>query len=177
MLPRAFLTPRRGITAALLALLITSCESPAGLGLEDGSVLHRSSRAPTAQEELLKEVRRATSRFHSSQQAAIAGYEETDHCVPRMGFNRINPSLVDPAFDPERPEVLLYAPGPNAQPKLFAVEYIVINRGQTRPSFAGYPFDVGGTPLGVPHWSPHVWLCEENPNGIFTAWNPEISCS
>ena len=60
--------------------------------------------------------------------------------------------------------------------KLVAVQYIVINTGQPRPSFAGQLFDVGGTPIPAAHWSLHVWLGTPNPNGLFAPWNPDIDC-
>jgi hypothetical protein len=32
--------------------------------------------------------------------------------------------------------------------------------------------------LGVPwHWSLHVWIWAHNPSGMFSEWNPSISCS
>lgn len=94
-----------------------------------------------------------------------------------MGFHWVNPTLVDGVFDPEKPEAVLYAPGPNGNLRLVAVEYIVINLGQPRPSFGNQPFNVGGTPVPAPHWSLHVWLYEENPNGLFTPFNPNVSCA
>lgn len=93
-----------------------------------------------------------------------------------MGFHWVNQELVDPVFEPARPEAVLYAPGPNGQLELVAVEYIVIDVGQPAPTFAGQPFDVGGTPVPVAHWSLHVWLFRENPNGLFTPFNPRVAC-
>jgi hypothetical protein len=133
------------------------------------------------QNELLLPVMRATAKFHSTAQAIKAGYEPDDHCVSvpglgGMGFHWANPSLVDPVFDPLKPEVMLYATGPGGNLKLVAVEYIVINVGQPAPMFGDQPFDVGGSPVPVPHWSLHVWLYENNPSGIFVPFNPNISC-
>ena len=129
---------------------------------------------------LLQAVRRETARFHSTRQALTAGFQPDDHCVESplggMGMHWANPGRVDPAFEPLRPEVMLYRPGPNGQPKLVAVEYIVIDVGQPAPTFDGHPFDVGGTPVPVPHWSLHVWLYQDNPSGMFTPFNPTVSC-
>lgn len=93
-----------------------------------------------------------------------------------MGYHWVNSSLVDPVFEPTRPEVVLYAPGPNGLMKLVAVEYIVIDVGQPRPTFNGHPFDIGGTPVPVPHWSLHVWLYATNPDGQLAAFNPNMPC-
>ena len=135
--------------------------------------------------DLLKSVMQATARYHSTTQAARAGYEAMGHCVENpelggMGYHWVNQSLIDPAFNPVQPEALLYEPDKNGNLKLVGVEYIVINVGQDRPYFGDYPFDVGGVgPLmdaGVPHWSLHVWLYKENPNGLFVPFNPNVTC-
>ncbi len=132
---------------------------------------------------LAKLVHAATSRFHSTTQAIQAGHLEDTHCVAvpglgGMGHHWANPNLIDPVFDPLKPEVVLYAPDANGKMKLVAVEYVVINIGQPAPTFGGQPFDVGGAPpLGAtPHWTLHVWLHKANPNGMFTPFNPDVSC-
>ncbi len=130
---------------------------------------------------LLKSVRQSTSRFNSTTQAIQAGYMPTDHCVALpgvggMGYHWINSSLVDPVFDPQTPEVLLYATGPGGNLRLVAVEYIVLNVGQAAPMFGTEPFKVRGAPLPVPHWTLHVWLHEHNPSGMFANFNPNITC-
>ena len=172
---------------ALLLLLAISCKkdirndsTQQNLESELATQANISSAA-NAQTELLQSVRRATAKFHSTAQAIAAGYEADEHCVSvpglgGMGFHWGNPSLVDPVFDPLKPEAILYAPGPGGNLRLIAVEYIVINVGQPRPMFGDHPFDIGGTPVPVPHWSQHVWLFENNPSGIFAPFNPNISC-
>lgn len=131
--------------------------------------------------DLQKDVRRVTSRFHSTRQAEAAGYTPAEHCVASplggMGMHWVNMNLVDPVFDPLHPEVMLYEPGPNGRPKLVGVEYIVIDVGQPRPAFDGHAFDVGGTPVPVAHWSLHVWVHRDNPSGVFAPFNPRVSCS
>jgi hypothetical protein len=131
---------------------------------------------------LVAQVHAATARFHSTTQATKAGYSIGSPCVAHptlgaMGFHWLNTALVDPVFDPLQPEVLVYSPDKNGKPKLAAVEYIVIDVGQPAPTFDGHPFDVGGTPVPVPHWSLHVWTHETNPAGILSPWNPAVSCS
>lgn len=137
--------------------------------------------ARNAEDELLQSVRRVTAKFHSTAQAIAAGYVPDDHCVSvpglgGMGYHWANPSLVDPVLDPLKPEVVLYATGPGGKLRLVALEYIVINVGQPAPMFGDQPFNVGGTPVPVPHWSLHVWLYESNPSGLFTPFNPNVSC-
>ena len=140
-----------------------------------------------ADAELVKLVRRSTARYNSTNQAIRAGYEEAGHCVEMpgeggMGYHWVNGDLIDPVFDPANPEALLYEPDKNGNLKLVGVEYIVIDTaegddiGQNPPYFGDHPFDVGGTPIPVAHYSLHVWLYKDNPNGIFEPFNPNVSC-
>jgi len=149
--------------------------------IASASLQNRAGSNEVSESDLLKSVRQATSRFHSTNQAIMAGYIPDEHCVAApglggMGYHWANPSLVDPVHDPLKPEVVLYATGPGGQLRLVALEYVVINVGQPRPTFDGHPFDVGGTPVPVPHWSLHVWLYENNPSGLHAPFNPNISC-
>lgn len=130
---------------------------------------------------LAKMVKSANARFHSTTQAIMAGFEPTDECVAvpgigGMGYHWVNPGRVDPAFDPLQPEVMLYESGPGGNLKLVAVEYVVIDIGQDAPMFGDQPFDVGGAPLPIPHWTLHVWLYKDNPSGMFAKFNPNVSC-
>lgn len=166
---------------ALLLCLLTSCKKETTSETTEKTFSSASLNATAAKTDLLKSVKNATSRFHSTTQAIKAGYEPDDHCVSvpglgGMGYHWVNPSLVDDVFDPLHPEVVLYATGPGGNLRLVALEYIVLNFGQTPPVFGSQPFDVGGTPVPAPHWSLHVWLYKDNPSGIFTPFNPDVSC-
>ena len=162
--------------------LVIGCQDGTAPTLEEHVALHSASQGVGGRLNfpLAREVRRATARFHSTDQATEAGYSVASGCVASpaggMGFHWLNSSLVDPVFDPLRPEAVLYAPGRDGGLKLVAVEYIVLNVGQPAPTFGSVPFNVGGTPLPAPHWSLHVWLFRENPNGPFTPFNPSVSC-
>lgn len=166
------------------ALVLNSCAdvpSAPSHAMLHGTVT-ASTVASSSSAGLVKRVHAATARYHSTTQATKAGYAAASPCVAApglggMGFHWVNDALVDPGFDPLRPEALLYAPGPNGSLKLVAVEYIVIDVGQPAPTFDGHPFDVGGTPVPVDHWSLHVWVHRDNPNGIFTPFNPSVTCT
>ncbi|MEO7367638.1 MAG: hypothetical protein ABIZ36_06760 [Gemmatimonadaceae bacterium] len=126
---------------------------------------------------LANQVKGGLAKFHSQVQASKAGYALASPCIANpaaggMGFHWVNGSLVDPVFDPMNPEAVLY----DTSGKLVAVEYIVIDIGQPAPTFGGEPFNIGGTPVPVPHWSLHVWLYEPNSNGLFNPWNPAVVC-
>lgn len=163
------------------ALLVSACDEPTATQLHQHEFDAVTTSFDARTSGLLKMVRRETARFHSTEQARTAGYVPTEHCVASplggMGMHWANPQLIDPVFDPARPEVMIYEPRPNGEPKLVAVEYIVLNVGQERPYFDGHPLDIGGTPTPVPHWSLHVWLYQDNPNGFFTPFNPTVSCN
>jgi hypothetical protein len=179
---------RSGFTmsiTALAVLSITSCDSaPSAVSHEsmhDGAQLRAmESRTPglsPATAALVTQVHAATARYHSQVQATKAGYELGSPCVAApglggMGFHWLNFGKVDPVFNPLEPEALLYSP----DGKLIAVEYIVIDVGQPRPSFGDHPFDIGGAPLPVDHWTQHVWLHLPNPSGIFAPFNPSVVC-
>lgn len=173
------------IMSVLLLLTLSSCKKESKLETAEESISSASRNSPpaveAAQSSLLKSVRNATANFNSTNQAIMFGYVPDEHCVSApglggMGYHWANPSLIDPIFEPTKPEVVLYATGLGGNLRLVAIEYIVINVGQPAPLFGDQPFDVGGTPVPVPHWSLHVWLYENNPAGMFTPFNPNITC-
>ena len=183
------MTPHRRAFTALFVLgfMASACDSstastePMANALHNHSAVAAASPVGGAGNALLKDVHGVASRFHSTQQAVNAGYVEDPFCVEApglggMGHHWANQSLVDPVFDPLNPEVVLYAPDKNGKMKLVAVEYIVINTGQTAPTFDGQAFAVGGTPVPVAHWSLHVWLGQPNPSGTFAPFNPNVDC-
>ena len=172
----------QSMAVSCIALAVIGCgeASPTTPAEPRAPALEKVVDASSSQSELLDAVRRISARFHSEVQATKHGYVSTVDCVSSpaggMGVHWLNESLVDPVFDPLHPETVLFASGSNGIPKLVAVEYVVIDVGQPAPTFGGQAFDVGGTPVPVPHWSLHVWLWKDNPSGLFTAFNPGVSC-
>jgi hypothetical protein len=169
----------------LLAVLLAACSDAPSALAPDTAVTEAFAAALSAANAELMGVRTATARFHSTTQALAAGYQPDEHCVAvpglgGMGYHWINMNLVDPVYDPRQPEVLLYETGRGGRLRLTGVEYIVIDVGQPHPTLAGHPFDVGGVPplmeAGVPHWSLHVWLYKDNPNGMFVPFNLAVNC-
>lgn len=153
----------------------------------------------------LQAVRAATARYHSFEQAERAGYSVAgEPCVSSpfgtMGVHAANPALIaDPAIDPLRPEILVYLPDEHGKLKLVAVEYMTVALANTEsgprpwfgaaapplgfftpaPTVLGSTFDgpmPGHNPTMPWHYDQHVWLWKSNPNGLFSAWNPDISC-
>jgi hypothetical protein len=90
------------------------------------------------------------------------------------------------------PAVLIYEPQTDGSLELVAVENLTFidaweAAGNTaRPTFLGVEFDQmaddPATPdideghMFEPHYDLHVWLYRDNPNGMFTQFNPAASC-
>ena len=175
------------IVTAIMAIGVASCQdAPSEVShesLHDAAQAHAMAAKSSASgsEALVKALHSATARYHSTGQATKAGYEVASPCVAApglggMGFHWVKGPAVDPVFNAMEPEAVLYEPDKHGNMKLVAIEYIVVDIGQPAPTFGGQPFDVGGAPLPVPHWTLHVWLHKDNPNGIFTPFNPAVIC-
>lgn len=135
----------------------------------------------------LTKIRKATAKFHSIEAARKAKYdlrEGLDHCfdnpgVGGMGFHYINTDILDLKLDALQPEAMVYAPGPEGDLNLGAVEYIVPAAdwdaaGNTQPpSVLGHHLHLNKE-LGV--YVLHLWLWRDNPAGMFEDWNPTVSC-
>jgi hypothetical protein len=144
----------------------------------------------------LAQVRQVTAHFHDLDAALEAGYELgwvngsgtriITGCIANptagaMGYHFFNEQLMDDlAVDILQPEVLVYAPGPNGQLRLVAVEWVA--RGpNTNPPGVTEPPTVLGMPLhilnpAVGFHIMHAWVWQPNPAGMFEDWNPEVTC-
>ena len=93
--------------------------------------------------------------------------------------------------DFRRPAILIYEPRADGSLELVAVENLVFEKawkeaGNTeRPTFHGVPyeymFDDPKTTadeghMFEPHFDRHVWLYKANPKGVFTPFNPAVTC-
>lgn len=135
----------------------------------------------------LDDIRAATAQFHRTEAAQAAGYTLVpglDYCfnnpgVGAMGYHYINTASLDVTLDVLHPEAMVYAPGPNGQLHLGAVEYIVPAAawdaaGHTEPpSLLGHHLHLNQA-LGV--YVLHAWVWRHNPAGVFADWNPTVSC-
>jgi hypothetical protein len=86
--------------------------------------------------------------------------------------------------DASHPEALIYE-FRNGQLRLVGVEYVVIAEAwdathETPPTLMGQVFPYVGAPnrYRLPgFYELHVWAWKNNPNGMFTDWNPKVSCA
>lgn len=146
------------------------------------------------QAQLANSVRLHTERFFDVEEAIAAGYVSTGECVSvpglgAMGIHFVNSTLRgDNLVSAFQPEALLYLPETDGTMRLLGVEYIVDREtweatpgNEFRsPFLAGVPFEQHFGPElshGQPdHYDLHLWVHEENPSGLFAAFNPAISC-
>lgn len=120
-----------------------------------------------------------------------------------MGIHSVRGASLDQVVVPNAPEVMLYLPTKGAGFRLVGVEYLVpalVRNTITgavspwfaetpwgadyvlitpRPSIFGEAFEgpMAGHEPGMPwHYDKHVWAWDTNPSGMFSQWNPSISC-
>src|SRR5215216_2994437 len=77
------------------------------------TVMATTDNLSAATNQQLAQARRGTARYHDIAQAEADGYVNINVYESGEGLHYVNFSLVDANFDPEHPEVLLYAPVPH----------------------------------------------------------------
>lgn len=138
----------------------------------------------------VRDVRHATQAFQDVNAATAAGYVSTRNCVSgpdqgAMGVHYVNEAhIADGVVDVRRPDVLVYEPLGGGL-RLVAVEFLVqaeqwdaANPGP--PVLGGQLFHYVGAPnrmRSLAAYALHVWAWKRNPNGVFSDWNPEVSCA
>ena len=150
-------------------------------------------------------ARQATAMFHDLDKAQAAGYSALVAdlagitCIASstpgagaMGVHYLNPNLAPELFDANAvaevdaatPELLVFAPDPNGQLRLVALEYLALKASWDAnhsgpPSLFDQPFNVtlAGNRYGLPDfYSLHAWIWDPNPTDIFAPYNPRVSC-
>lgn len=141
---------------------------------------------------LVRTVIDNASKYRNIDIALADGYIQASGCVSgpdsgTMGVHFARLDLIgDGALDGATPEILVYEPTAWGAMRLVAVEYIAIkeaweaNNGVGAPAILeGQHTMLTGAPnrYGLPpHYMLHVWAFKHNRNGIFSAWNPNVSC-
>src|SRR4249920_5242 len=158
---------RRIVGSAAAALLLVA-------GTAGFASAHQSAAAAN---DGLSKLRAVTDKYHSIATAEQNGYGLlTDAagiaCIDMpgmggMGVHWANGTLVgDPAIQPNHPEAMVYAPGPDGTLTLAAVEYVVIKSAwdathKFPPKLFGHVFNLtpDGNRFGLPaFYSLHVWV-------------------
>jgi hypothetical protein len=130
----------------------------------------------------LDSLRDVTREYQSFDAASAAGYTvKITDCMhdPQgaMGFHYGKGALIDGTVSALEPEVLLYEPAANGQVKLVGVEYVVpftAWTSSTPPTLYGEDF-ARNEMFQV--WALHAWVWKDNPRGVFSSWNPTVSCT
>lgn len=180
----------RGMTALLAGIILLSgCGNSTGTGTDAASAAYRGSLSESrasaqdhrdAQENKdLAALRAATEKFHKIEVAAQAGWNEQ---VPpgcftspdgSMGYHFRNLSKVG-TLNPTEPQFVMYEPQKDGSMRLVGVEFIALGEPtDTPPVLFGQPFQYNFT-FNV--WALHVWAWRENPSGLYSNWNPKVSC-
>ena len=105
-----------------------------------------------------------------------------DYPKGAMGIHFVNLTIQGPP-DPLKPNVLIYEPVEKGKLKLVAAEWLVPTAvAKERPALLGQPFQgpMEGheprIPQGFHHYDLHAWLFKDNPLGMFSPTNPDVSC-
>ncbi len=170
--------PGRLRPAALAGILALSVGAPPALA---------TTLTSGADQATVAGVRAATAAYHDLSAAEAAGYGLFPGCFSDttggMGIHYVDfSSVADGTVDPLKPEALVYEPLRGGEMRLVAVEYLVIAaswQGQEAPSVLGHPLEFVPAPneFGLPDfYELHVWLWQPNPLGLFSEWNPSVSC-
>ncbi|EWS99924.1 hypothetical protein N865_19795 [Intrasporangium oryzae NRRL B-24470] len=131
------------------------------------------------------QIRQAIRPYQDVTAAVSAGYIPVSDCEMSdqggMGYHYLNPSLVTVGgtVDPTKPTILLYGPDGHGGLELLGAEFFQPDLGQPRPELAGEPFNgpMAGHSEGMPtHYDLHVWTNVANPAGVFSSWNPAVTC-
>jgi hypothetical protein len=148
-------------------------------------------------EEELEAARAATEAFADVAAGEAAGYglppEGPLHeCIANldgpgaMGLHYINGDLVgDADLDPTTPEALVYEPTADGGLELVALEYVVFAEAwDAENEMAPMLFDEMFMLVEEPNryelpafYALHAWVWRDNPDGVFAAFNPEVSCA
>jgi hypothetical protein len=132
---------------------------------------------------MLNEVRAVTEPYHDIETAMDAGWDTfLSPCVEHpelggMGYHVGRMKYMDGRTSHLEPQVLLYEPTESGGMELVGVEYIIpfeVHSAESDP-----PMTLGQHYHQNPVqeiWALHVWTEKENPAGIFSDWNPNVSC-
>ncbi len=118
----------------------------------------------------LTQVRAATIRYEDVRLAEADGYTMGESCIPGLGYHFVRQVAEgQEQLDITEPNSLLYMPQEDGSLKLAAVTYV----SKRAASLFGQEFT---PPFTLPYYTLHVWVWEENPNGVFEHMNPNVTC-
>jgi hypothetical protein len=128
----------------------------------------------------LDTLRSVTATYTDFSRAQAAGYTErlTDcmaDATGGMGYHYGKVPFIDGNARLSEPEILMYEPQSDGSLRFVGIEYVVpLSASATPPSLFGLPFHRNEA---FQLWVLHVWLYKDNPSGMFSDWNPTVSCA
>jgi hypothetical protein len=160
------------------------------------AVLLPSATVAATTAESAANARDATAAFNDPAAALASGYDLlTDAadlaCIDQpgsgaMGIHYVKGALVEAGkIDAARPQALVYERTAEGRLQLAGVEYVVLQAGwdaahPAPPSLYGEQFmrTSADNRYGLPaFYSLHAWIWKDNPTGMFSMWNPSVSCT
>ena len=168
--------------------------SPSAIGLHDEAGHarggHPSQASPNVASQLAA-VRQVTAKYHDLSAALADGYQlgyrgVVTGCIANpafgaMGYHYFNwAKMDDPAIVETDPEVLVYHTSDDGTLVLGAVEWVVHKPLWEQAGNTAAPVAFGTTLHvlnPVLNWYiAHAWIWKHNPSGMFSDWNPEVTC-
>jgi hypothetical protein len=149
------------------------------------------TKVPAETRAALAALKQDLRKYADPAAAVAAGFIPSDQCAALpdgsagMGYHYVDPTRIGAAPDLAHPAMLVYVPTPGGGRTLGAAEWFQPDADQDlstdgdRPSLGGVPFDgpMPGHGPGMPvHYDLHAWLLKANPDGLFAAFNPQVSC-
>jgi len=173
------------LSLTLITLLLACEDRPAALAPEGASADYSLVSASAATASKIAQLRQLVAPFHDFDVAVAAGWSvQITPCLEApglgaMGFHYGNLAFIGDGGTVEllQPELLLYEPQQNGTLRFVGVEYIV--PFADHPATEAPPTLLGQEFAQVPAfgvWGLHIWVGRENGSGIFSPWNPKVSC-
>ena len=171
--------------------LLGICSSSASARDEDSHSQHEMTQEQQKKAgALLRIVREATARFKDVSVAEAEGYALQFGCVSgpdsgAMGLHYVNGDILNRGeLDAYHPQIVIYEPTPNGGRKLIGADFLVFaeawdKKNQGPPELMGQLFHYFEAPnrFGLPaFYTLHVWAWNDNPNGAFVNWHPNVAC-
>jgi hypothetical protein len=173
------------VTLTLITVLLACEDQPGGLAPDAASAPSAPAIAGAATASQIARLRRLVAPFHDFDTAFDAGWSAPiTACLEQpgagaMGFHYGNLAYIQDGgvVDLLQPELLLYEPEKNGKLRFVGVEYIV--PFTDRPADGPAPTLLGQAFDPVPEfgvWGLHLYAGRHNPSGIFSPWNPKVTC-
>lgn len=175
------------LTAVIIGLsgLVLGCE-PETVEMQSPEIIsnleHNVPQKKAEKSMLNKQIadlRAYVAPYHNMDKALADGYVlDITGYMSQMGHHYLKAEYLDENFELLKPELLIYAPGPNGKWRLVGVEYATTIEDMDNPPPAPEGFigdqDVWTINSMFEVWTLHVWVGLNNPNGIFASHNPRL---